>query len=350
MKKYLALILALIMVFSLAACGQKTEAPAEAPAAAETPAEAPAAETKEAYKIGISMCDLTTEFHLGTLAAMEAKCDELGLDYVTVVANADANTQNEQVNDLIARGCQAIIIDAVDSAAIDMAVAACNDAGIPVIMNNRATSGSAVPSVQVLSSNEEMAYAEMKWLIGYCKENNIKFENCCMLIGSLGDQGAVERYNGFMKAINEDPGYVTVSNEISTDWNIEIALAGLQNAFKSNPNIDLIVTPSDGFFSTIQSALEEAGRWAPMGEEKHCAIISFDGDADGMRMMRDGYNWADAAQNATATGESCVEWALYFLEGGEPLEEINQLDPGVICTLDNFDEVKESVWGWALVD
>ena len=44
MKKIIALLLALCMVFALCACGAKTEAPAEAPAedAAEAPAEAPA--------------------------------------------------------------------------------------------------------------------------------------------------------------------------------------------------------------------------------------------------------------------------------------------------------------------
>ena len=43
MKKIIALLLALIMVLSLVACGAKTETPAEEPAA-ETPAEEPAAE------------------------------------------------------------------------------------------------------------------------------------------------------------------------------------------------------------------------------------------------------------------------------------------------------------------
>ena len=43
MKKYLALVLALCMVFALCACGAKTEAPAaEAPAAEAPAAEAPA--------------------------------------------------------------------------------------------------------------------------------------------------------------------------------------------------------------------------------------------------------------------------------------------------------------------
>ena len=45
MKKFLALMLALVMVLSLAACGGKTEAPVETQAAAEAPAEAPAATT-----------------------------------------------------------------------------------------------------------------------------------------------------------------------------------------------------------------------------------------------------------------------------------------------------------------
>ena len=44
MKKIIALLLALVMVLSLAACGAKEEAPAETQAAAEAPAEAPAAE------------------------------------------------------------------------------------------------------------------------------------------------------------------------------------------------------------------------------------------------------------------------------------------------------------------
>ena len=47
MKKYLALVLALIMVVALCACGQQA-APAAAPAAAAPAAEAPAAEAPAA--------------------------------------------------------------------------------------------------------------------------------------------------------------------------------------------------------------------------------------------------------------------------------------------------------------
>ena len=70
MKKILALILALTMVFALCACGAKTEAPAAAPAApadtpAEAPAEAPAAPANALEKIkadGVLTVALSPDF------------------------------------------------------------------------------------------------------------------------------------------------------------------------------------------------------------------------------------------------------------------------------------------------
>lgn len=53
MKKILALVLALCMVFALCACGAKTEAPAQAPAAEAPAAEAPAAEAPAKVRIGM---------------------------------------------------------------------------------------------------------------------------------------------------------------------------------------------------------------------------------------------------------------------------------------------------------
>ena len=53
MKKILALVLALCMVFALCACGAKTEAPAQAPAAEAPAAEAPAAEAPAKVRVGM---------------------------------------------------------------------------------------------------------------------------------------------------------------------------------------------------------------------------------------------------------------------------------------------------------
>jgi len=42
----------------------------------------------------------------------------------------------------------------------------------------------------------------------------------------------------------------------------------------------------------------------------------------------------------------CVEIAVKFLNG-EEVTEADMIDPGIVCNLENFEEVRESVWGWA---
>ena len=323
MKKALVLVLALIMALSVTVTASAAK-----------------------YKVGLSMDDLNTEFWLGNYNAIYEKAKELDVEIVEAIANGDANVQNDQIADLIARGCQAVICAAADSAAIDVAIKECLDNNVYIIMDNRPTSGESVPSAQVLSDNQQMAYDEMTWLIGYAKAKGITFNNAIMLIGDLGDENAIQRYNGFTAAIKENPGVVNVAVEVPTEWNQEVALAGLQNALQAHPDVDLIITPSDFLWTPIQSALEQAGKWGKIGDANHVAVISFDGDVNGMQMMKDGYCWADAAQGSITQGQMCVQAAVTLIDGGK-LEAVDTIDPGIIANLENFDQVKETVWGWA---
>ena len=321
MKKLLTLVIALMLVLTMV------------PAMAAT------------YKVGLSMDDLNTEFWKGNYDAIYAKAAEMDVEIVEAIAGGDANKQNEQISDLIAKGCKVIIIAAVDSAAIVSAIDECAEAGVKTIMDNRSCPDG-TPDATVVADNEQIAYDEMTWLISYAQKEGITFENAVMLIGDLGDQNAIQRRDGFQRAIDETPGVVNVAVEIPTEWDQQVALAGLQNALQANPDIDLIITPSDFLWTPIQSALEQAGKWAKIGEENHVAVISFDGDVNGMQMMKDGYNWANGAQGAIEEGHLCVEIAVKYLNG-EEVTEAEMIDPGVVCNLENFEEVRETVWGWA---
>lgn len=323
MKKVLGLVLVLVLIVGMATSASAAK-----------------------YKVGLSMDDLNTEFWLGNYKAIYEKSKELDVEIVEAIANGDANVQNDQISDLIARGCQAVICAPADSAAIDVAIQECLGNNVYIIMDNRPTSGANVPSAQILSDNKKMAYDEMTWLIGYAKAKGITFKNAIMLIGDLGDENAIQRYDGFTAAIKDNPGVVNVAVEVPTEWNQEVALAGLQNALQAHPDVDLIITPSDFLWTPIQSALEQASKWGKIGEANHVAVISFDGDVNGMQMMKDGYCWADAAQGSIAQGQMCVQAAVTLIDGGK-LEAVDTIDGGIIANLENFDEVKETVWGWA---
>ena len=96
MKKIIALLMAAAMVLSLAACGGKTEAPAETQAAAEAPAETAAASDFKVGAIYINSKNDTAGYtfahHNGITTAMK----ELGMDPATQLVIVDEVPEDDE--------------------------------------------------------------------------------------------------------------------------------------------------------------------------------------------------------------------------------------------------------------
>ena len=109
MKKILAMLLALCMVFALCACGAKTEAPAEAPA--ETPAEAPEAPT---YKVAMitDYGDITDQsFNQTTYEACKAFCEANAVEFSYYKPAGDSTAERvAMVDAAVADGFNVIVM------------------------------------------------------------------------------------------------------------------------------------------------------------------------------------------------------------------------------------------------
>jgi ABC-type sugar transport system substrate-binding protein len=303
------------------------------------------AKAADKLTIGVSMDTLQAAFWVANEKAMKKEADKLGVNYVLVIAEGDANKQNQQVENLIAQGVNAIVISAKDGAAIVAALKKARDAGIPTVMDNRPVQGDFVPDLTVFSDNTAMAKQSLQWFVDKAKTQK-KTYNACLLIGNLGDENAILRKNGHMEVIDANPDVIKLVAQVPTEWQHEVALAGLQNAFQAHPEINLIITPSDDMFPPIKSALEQIGRWKKIGQPGHVAVVSFDGDENGMQNLKDGYNWVDAAQASEQTGILCIDWAVKMANGQKPPNPVFK-DPGVIVTIDNVKKVGPTIWGWA---
>ena len=303
-----------------------------------------ACSAKKKLKIGVSMDSLEAAFWVANEKAMKAEAAKLGVEYVLVIAEGDANKQNQQVENLIAQGAKAIVIAPKDGAAIVAAVKKAKSAGVPVVMNNRPVQGEVKPDLQVLSDNYTMAKQALQWFVDKAKAQK-KSYNALLLIGDLADENAIERKKGHTEIIDANKDVIRVVAEVPSQWRHEVALAGMQNAFQAHPEIDLIITPSDFLFPPLRTVLEQLGRWKKIGEQGHVAVVSFDGDENGMKYMREGYDWVDAAQAADKTGELCIQWAVKLANGQKPPNPVLR-DPGVIVTVDNLKTVGPTIWGW----
>ena len=142
MKKILALLLAALMVFALAACGQSaapaaTEAPAAAPVEAAPVEAAPAA-----AKVAVFWYNFADAYLSTVRAALDADFQAAGIEFQNFDAVNNQGTQLEQVQTAVTNGFNVLVVNLVTSGSADAAKQIIEAAGdLPVVFFNRAIEG-----------------------------------------------------------------------------------------------------------------------------------------------------------------------------------------------------------------
>lgn len=302
---------------------------------------------KAKVKIGVSFESLESQWLVKNHKVVVDEAQARGAEVISLMAEGDPTKQNQQIENLIAQKVDVIICFPKDSAAIVASIKKCKEAGIPIVMDNRSVSGNVLPDVQIAANNKAMATRVLDAFAEIARAEGKKY-NAILLIGGLSDENAVYRKQGHDEGVKKNADVIKVVAEIPTDWNLDTALKGLQNALKANPDANLIITPSDYLWPPIRSSLEQIGRWAKIGDPKNFPVVSFDGDEVGMQYLKDGYNYADAAQDAILEGKMCVDWAFRLVNGEKPPQNIIY-DEGQIVTIKNFKEMAPQVWSYDLL-
>ena len=282
--------------------------------------------------IGISMCAIESQMWAEYQESMHKACEEAGVEYTEMIAENDVQKQNQQIEDFISQGVDAIIIAPADGDAVVSAIQKCNEAGIPVIMANRAAGEGAEVYATISSDNKEMVKREIEYVVENT-EPGTKYK-CLELVGSLTDVNAIARQEGFEEAIAEYPDMFELVATVPTEWKGDLALTGVQNAFAADSDINFIFNPSDALLPSIASGLQQLGKYVPVGEDGHVTLVTFDGAADAITAIRDGYVDVVSVQDATEQGKLCVQAAIDAINGEEAAD---YTDPGFEVSTENVE-------------
>lgn len=329
-KQMIATVVAAGLVLSsLAGCssGKEAETTTATTVAAETTgakSNAPAGDKK--YVIGLAMNTQTNPFFVDVKDGVQKAADELGVELYITDAQDDPTIQMKDVENLITKKPDCIIIDTCDSDAIVSSIEACNEAEIPVFTMDREANGGTVIShigYDAIKSGKLAGQYLVDTLGG--KGNIVEIQ------GIMGTNVAQNRSKGFNEIISANPDMKIVACQVA-DFDRAKGMSVMENILQANDHIDGLYAANDEMLLGALEAIEAAGRLDEI------TMIGCDAIDDTLEAIKSKKVEATIAEPPFFLGKAILTSAYDYLEG-------KTVEPYVI--LDNklvtFDNVKDLV-------
>jgi ABC-type sugar transport system substrate-binding protein len=259
------------------------------------------------------------------------------IELIITVAGADTTRQTSDIEDLINRGVNVILASPLDSKAIGASIKAAHEANIPVVTFLRA----AAPDVEQPEANVGIApvyqaYSTGMELARVLKEDGVQGK-CINLQGDLRDENAILRDKGWNQAREETKAWEDVVT-IPAEWLPEKALTGVTNALQAHPEANCMFVASDHYMASVQTALQQAKRWAPRGQKEHLYLASQDIFTEAIKMLKDGYIDANTELAVYDIAKTSIEVAVKVVN-----KKWDFQFPGRVGTPKNIDSL-DNLW------
>lgn len=207
------------------------------------------------YVVGLSNSFIENSWRVQMVAELEHAVEQRGGEIENLVvanANNDASTQNSQIGDLVSRGVDILLVNAVSTTALDGAIQRAHDQGVLVVAFDNVVRS---PNAIVVSYDQvEMGRIGAEWLAEELGGEGQVFG----LSGIAGAPVSDQRWEAARKAL-EDAG-VEVVGQANADWDQARARAATADLLSANPEVDGIYSQSGNMALGALQALEAAGR------------------------------------------------------------------------------------------
>lgn len=321
--------------------------------------------------IGVAMPTKSSERWIQDGDSVKEQLEEQGFTVDLQYAEDDIPTQVSQVENMITKGAEALIIAAIDGTTLSEVLQTAADADIPVISYDRLIRDS--ENVDYYASFDNFVVGQQQaWSVlnglGLTELDGTPIDgapegpfNIELFAGSLDDNNAFFFFDGAMDVLQPliDDGTLVVKSgqtdieQVATlRWDGETAQSRMEDILTANysdgSQVNAVLSPYDGISRGIISALEGAGY--SVGDE--WPIISGqDAELDSVKAINSGEQYATIFKDTRELAVVAVDMATAILNGEEP--EVNNtedydngvkvvpsylLDP-VIVVQDNITDV-----------
>lgn len=311
MKKMLTLVLALVMVLSMAA----------------------GALAEDQLVVAFSQIGAESDWRTANTDDVNAAIEGAGWKLVYSDAEQKSENQVKALNSFITQGVDYIVFTANDSSGWKEILTQVNEAEIPLVLIDRfpdeARDGSIEYTAYFGGDFPEEGARSVRWLANYlAKEGRAEEEvNIVMLEGTPGADAAVGRSKGIDEELQNHPNFKMVARQSGNFTRAE-GQAVMESFLKSQSDIDVLIAQNDDMALGAIEAIKAAGKVPG----KDIIIIGIDGVKAAFEAILAGE--MNCTVECTPLMGSFVVDTIKKLEAGEVFEgDAKAIHPieGVFC-------------------
>lgn len=333
MKKLFAMLLVAAIALSLAACSQTPPEPAAGGPVAKQTADLPPEEPAGGGAVKVAfITDTMNEAVQGGLAHAQKFADARGFELVVFDSKTDLQTQMDNLAACVSQGIDYAIIIPLDMVALSQAMIDTANAGVVVFPWSYTESLDNIDNIFFRYVDQvEQGYAAGQAFAAALGGTG----KVAMISGMAGNASAVERAEGFEKAIAEYPNMELVM-DVQADWDRAKAMTAAENILTANGDIAAIFVHDDTMAVGAAEGIKGSGY--TVGGEDGILLASVGGMAEAINMVESGETLCTIKYPDQEQIGSMFE-AMADLEAGKTPERV-QVVNSIVIDAGNYAQYK----------
>lgn len=319
-KKLLMGSATMIAALSLAACGggdDNQSSSGEGGSAGDGPA------------VGVLFYKYDDTYISSVRQALEEVSSNSDIELILNDSQGDQATQNDQLDVLIQQGVSALLVNIVDTGAVQTVIDKAKEADIPVIFFNREPDQGVLSSYEkarfVGTTPEEAGEIQGEMALNVWNndptydKNGDGILNYVMLMGDAENPEAIARTKFSVSTIN---GGGIETNELGqqvANWDADAANTAVSAWIaREGDNIEMVLANNDSMASGAIAALQAAGY--NDGGDEFIPVFGVDATDEAKQLIKDGYMSGTVEQDAVGMAEAIFALSVNAAEGNDFLE------------------------------
>jgi inositol transport system substrate-binding protein len=279
--------------------------------------------TAMAENIGVSMARFDDNFLTVLRNGMIAQAEAMdGVDLQVEDAQDDVAKQLDQINNFIASGVDAIIVNPVDTSATEAMSQAAEAANVPLVyVNRQPINVDTLPDNQAfVASNEvDSGTLETMEVCRLLKEAGKESANIYVMMGQLSNQAAVQRTADIhdVMASGNCGVELNILDEQTANWSRDEAQNLMTNWLSTGESFDAVIANNDEMALGAIQALKAGG--VAMTD---VIVAGIDATQDALAAMQAGDQDVSVFQDAAGQGAGSLDAAIKLAKGEDVEQKV----------------------------